>query len=98
MQVCDVAIGMNCYVFFVLMIRRPPRSTRMTHSVPTRRSSDLIFELPFEQLTSRANFERKILTREGINVPFFELQWQQYRIWGATAGMLWDLAGRMENA
>ncbi|HEY9546229.1 MAG TPA: CoA pyrophosphatase [Solimonas sp.] len=57
-----------------------------------------IFELPFEQLTSRANFERKILTREGINVPFFELQWQQYRIWGATAGMLWDLAGRMENA
>src|SRR3546814_9736587 len=24
------------------MIRRPPRSTRMTHSFPTRRSSDLI--------------------------------------------------------
>lgn len=57
-----------------------------------------VFELPFEQLSSRANFERRILTREGINVPFFELQWQQYRIWGATAGMLWDLAGRMEAA
>src|SRR3546814_9209092 len=27
------------------MIRRPPRSTRMTHSFPTRRSSDLIFAL-----------------------------------------------------
>src|SRR3546814_18072072 len=27
--------------FFFLMIRRPPRSTRMTHSFPTRRSSDL---------------------------------------------------------
>src|SRR3546814_1092324 len=26
---------------FFLMIRRPPRSTRMTHSFPTRRSSDL---------------------------------------------------------
>src|SRR3546814_13226329 len=24
------------------MIRRPPRSTRMTHSFPTRRSSDLL--------------------------------------------------------
>src|SRR3546814_1388736 len=24
------------------MIRRPPRSTRMTHSFPTRRSSDLV--------------------------------------------------------
>src|SRR3546814_9025163 len=26
------------------MIRRPPRSTRMTHSFPTRRSSDLLLE------------------------------------------------------
>src|SRR3546814_2526825 len=29
-------------LFFFLMIRRPPRSTRMTHSFPTRRSSDLV--------------------------------------------------------
>src|SRR3546814_14214584 len=29
------------FVFF-LMIRRPPRSTRLTHSFPTRRSSDLL--------------------------------------------------------
>src|SRR3546814_16576115 len=28
-------------VFFFLMIRRPPRSTRTTHSFPTRRASDL---------------------------------------------------------
>src|SRR3546814_14547106 len=28
--------------FFFLMIRRPPRSTRLTHSFPTRRSSDLM--------------------------------------------------------
>src|SRR3546814_10070963 len=27
-------------MFFFLMLRRPPRSTRMTHSFPTRRSSD----------------------------------------------------------
>src|SRR3546814_13112315 len=26
---------------FFFMVRRPPRSTRMTHSFPTRRSSDL---------------------------------------------------------
>src|SRR3546814_1729625 len=30
-----------CFVFFFLMIRRPPRSTRTEHSFPTRRSSDL---------------------------------------------------------
>src|SRR3546814_11934884 len=28
--------------FFFLIIRRPPSSTRMTHSFPTRRSSDLV--------------------------------------------------------
>src|SRR3546814_5208441 len=28
-------------MFFFLMIRRPPRSTRTDHSFPTRRSSDL---------------------------------------------------------
>src|SRR3546814_5243196 len=30
---------------FFLMIRRPPRSTHLTHSFPTRRSSDLIQEV-----------------------------------------------------
>src|SRR3546814_4796088 len=33
----------GCLVlFFFLMIRRPPRATRLTHSFPTRRSSDLL--------------------------------------------------------
>ncbi|NKF22595.1 CoA pyrophosphatase [Solimonas marina] len=57
-----------------------------------------VFELPFEMLADRQRFERKILTRDGLNVPFFELNWQQYRIWGATAGMLWELAGRMSDS
>src|SRR3546814_14303860 len=30
-----------CVFCFFLMFRRPPRSTRTTHSFPTRRSSDL---------------------------------------------------------
>src|SRR3546814_17475644 len=30
------------FLFFFLMIRRPPRSTLLTHSFPTRRSSDLL--------------------------------------------------------
>src|SRR3546814_9199296 len=35
------------------MIRRPPRSTRMTHSFPTRRSSDLldILDIPVAEIT-----------------------------------------------
>ena len=54
------------------------------------------FEVPFPFVASRGNFERKLLSRDGlVNVPFYELNWQQYRIWGATAGMLWGLAGRI---
>src|SRR3546814_1097028 len=30
------------FLFCFLMVRRPPRSTRTAHSVPTRRSSDLV--------------------------------------------------------
>src|SRR3546814_16891723 len=51
------------------MIRRPPRSTRTTHSFPTRRSSDLVtgrrpfvtarpLMLPFPRLPAIPFFER----------------------------------------
>lgn len=49
------------------------------------------FEAPLSFVLNPANYERKILGRDGLNVPFFELNWRQYRIWGATAGMLWNL-------
>src|SRR3546814_568909 len=38
------------FYFFFLMFRRPPRSTRMTHSFPTRRSSDLKTAIWFAQI------------------------------------------------
>src|SRR3546814_2626370 len=38
---CGVTYVDRLVVVFFLMIRRPPRSTRTTHSFPTRRSSDL---------------------------------------------------------
>src|SRR3546814_15544475 len=37
----DYFVLLVVLLFFFLMIRRPPRSTRTTHSFPTRRSSDL---------------------------------------------------------
>ncbi|MGH8445475.1 MAG: CoA pyrophosphatase [Solimonas sp.] len=55
-----------------------------------------VFEVPFSFIARRENFERKLLSRDGFNVPFYELNWQQHRIWGATAGMLWELAGYMK--
>lgn len=49
------------------------------------------FELPLAVLLAEKSFERKMLSREGFNVPFMELNHAGHRIWGATAGMLWNL-------
>jgi 8-oxo-dGTP pyrophosphatase MutT (NUDIX family) len=54
-----------------------------------------IFEVPLPFLVDRGNFERKMLSGRGVNVPFFEVNFGAYRIWGATAGMLWNLAQKM---
>src|SRR3546814_3777002 len=47
-------------LFFLLMIRRPPRSTRTEHSFPTRRSSDLVAvgAVRHAILVDAARFER----------------------------------------
>ncbi len=55
-----------------------------------------IFEVPLEFVLDHKNFERKAFSRGGLNVPFFELNHEGYRIWGATAGMLWNLAQKMK--
>src|SRR3546814_15139554 len=39
--ICELSCLFFLYMCFFFMIRRPPRSTRMTQSFPTRRSSDL---------------------------------------------------------
>ena len=62
---------------------------------PCAREVAEIFEVPLSFVLGRDNFERKVLSREGINVPFFELNFGSYRIWGATAGMLWNLAQKV---
>lgn len=57
-----------------------------------------VFEVPLSFVLDPASYERKILSREGLNVPFFELNWKQYRIWGATAGMLWNMSQMVTRA
>jgi 8-oxo-dGTP pyrophosphatase MutT (NUDIX family) len=62
---------------------------------PCAREVAEIFEVPLSFVIGAENFERKVLSREGLNVPFFELNYGSYRIWGATAGMLWNLAQKV---
>ena len=62
---------------------------------PCAREVAEIFEVPLAFLLEPKNFERKLLSRDGLNVPFFELNYGSWRIWGATAGMLWNLSQKV---
>lgn len=56
-----------------------------------------VFEVPLHYVLDPRCYERKLLSRDGWNVPFFELHWERYRIWGATAGMLWNLVQKVQR-
>lgn len=57
-----------------------------------------VFEVPLDFVLKPAHYERKVFSSSGLNVPFFELNHGPYRIWGATAGMLWNLANKYEQS
>ncbi|MES2488709.1 MAG: CoA pyrophosphatase [Pseudomonadota bacterium] len=51
-----------------------------------------LIEVPLEMVLSPDSYERKFFMQSGLKVPFFELNFGSHRIWGATAGMLWNLS------
>lgn len=55
------------------------------------------FEVPLERVLDPAAYVRRSLTREGLVIPFYELDWAPQRIWGVTAGMLHDLCRRFHG-
>jgi len=55
-----------------------------------------VFEAPLDFLMDRTNHERESYTREGETRQFYVINVDQYRIWGATAGMLRALSDRVE--
>jgi len=67
------------------------------HFTPELASGEVaeLFDLPLAQVLAADAFERKILSRDGFEVPFFEITYRSYRIWGATAGILWQLRNRL---
>lgn len=50
-----------------------------------------LIEVPLEFVLNPQSFERKSFMQSGLTVPFYELNFGAHRIWGATAGMLWNL-------
>jgi 8-oxo-dGTP pyrophosphatase MutT (NUDIX family) len=53
------------------------------------------FEVPLSLLLDPASYQQQYLLRGSVKMPFFEVNHGSYRIWGATAGMLWDLCRKV---
>jgi 8-oxo-dGTP pyrophosphatase MutT (NUDIX family) len=53
------------------------------------------FEVPLAHLLDDANLVRRETRFLGIRVPYFEIPYLHYNIWGATAGMIMSLRARL---
>ncbi|MCK5770805.1 CoA pyrophosphatase [Algiphilus sp.] len=54
-----------------------------------------IFEIPLDHLLDPASFRRRIGEKDGMRVPFYEIDYGAHRVWGATAGMLWNMHNKL---
>lgn len=54
-----------------------------------------VFDVPLDFLMDQANHARESLTRAGQRRSFYVIMFGDYRIWGATAGMLRILSNRL---
>ncbi|ORU92442.1 MAG: coenzyme A pyrophosphatase [Cycloclasticus sp. symbiont of Bathymodiolus heckerae] len=55
-----------------------------------------VFEVPLSILADQSRYERKEIFWQGENRFYWELMYQDYQIWGATAAMLYAFAGRLK--
>ncbi|MBI3171071.1 MAG: CoA pyrophosphatase [Hydrocarboniphaga effusa] len=69
----------------------------MVEARPCAREVAEVFEVPLPFLLDLRNFERKVFSGGDMDVPYFEVNHGSYRIWGATAGMLFNLAKKVAD-
>ena len=62
---------------------------------PDPREVDSWFEAPLRYVLDPANHEQKVGLFRGIERPYVEINWQGYRIWGITGGILSNLSHRL---
>ena len=63
--------------------------------VPDSREVEEVFEVPLAFLLDRANFQRATRELNGRMASYYVIEHQGHTIWGATAGMLVNLAARI---
>ena len=56
-----------------------------------------IFTIPLHLLLDTSIYKQDTYNRNGINIKFYFLEFKEYYIWGATAGMLRSLAIKLSN-
>lgn len=62
---------------------------------PQPREVAAIFEAPLDFLLDPANQRAASVEWQGRMRHYYEIQWQEFRIWGATAAMLVNLSRRL---
>ncbi len=55
------------------------------------------FEIPLTQLLNLENFTQRRAMRNGRERQYYDMTWQDRRIWGVTAGIIVNLARRMQQ-
>lgn len=64
--------------------------------VPQEAEVAALFEVPLAFLLDPTNRKRHAYERDGRIGHYYEILWDQWRIWGATAGMIVTLAERLK--
>lgn len=67
------------------------------HYAPDEVEVSAVFELPLDLALDTGAYARKSIGRLGLQIPYYELMYEGWRIWGATAGMLYALAETVQN-
>ncbi|MEO8722216.1 MAG: NUDIX domain-containing protein, partial [Sphingobium sp.] len=62
---------------------------------PHEQEVESVFELPLDFAMHPRNRARKTMEFQGTVRPYYEINWQDYRIWGVTAAILVNLSRRL---
>jgi len=57
-----------------------------------------VFEVPLPTLMNTSLYQRKEIEYKGDTRFYWELMYKEFRIWGATAAMLYNLANRLKGS
>jgi 8-oxo-dGTP pyrophosphatase MutT (NUDIX family) len=57
-----------------------------------------VFTVPVSVALDPARYDSRVVEREGRSYTIHSLKWNEYTIWGVTAGMLMNLIARMKTA